>query len=316
MKKLAFVFSISIFLVVCLASFAVAPVAAAASAATVNDVQSAESQYPFDYTDLISELEASTNLQGIPFSWDLYPYSAYGQLELYTFLEYSYADISMYRDRLALYVYLYNPGGKDLLDVSITMATEYADDLDDTGVRLPTRFEQFDLQICSKTPDNLFYKARVLDDGYFSVYHHTKDFPEGRLYYVSTLTTSGQSVAVGEEFIYTGYAKGMNMDQIDYSTLEVRNRARNVLTVELQDTFYRMGQPDQEGEYATQDTLHSVYFSLPNKTLLQYGYVDKIHGSYEEYKTLPIYILSEKDVYEQMLSKHAVFTSTVVFEFK
>ena len=196
---------------------------------------------------------------------------------------------------------MYNPCGKDLLDVSITIATEYADDLDDTGVRLPTRFEQFDLQICSKTPDNLFYKARVLDDGYFDVYHHTKDFPEGRLYYVSTLTTSGQSVAVGEEFIYTGYAKGMNIDQVD-STLEARNRARNVLTVELQDTFYRMGQPDQEGEYTTQDTLHSVYFSLPNKTLLQYGYVDKIHGSYEEYKTLPIYILSEKDVYEQMLS--------------
>ena len=262
-----------------------------------------EREVKFEQSNVLEDLRSSVgfNVLDYPFS------SVEDKMEIISFVEYCYSYKINMLDNYGLYIYVYNPMGKNI-DVNseantIQMATAY----DSEGV--PKNYEKFNLKFCSKSEEsnykNLFYKFKVIDKKVDGTYFHERVNSNQRRYDVSgiELIVNGESTAkeygTGGTYRFTGYAKGYGPEINEESNLVCEINQLERVELNTNHTFYRTGEYKKNYRH----DLTSVYFAVPNRLLEEYGKLQKIKAEWYEYQTTPICITSN-DTVASMLSPY------------
>lgn len=257
----------------------------------------AESENAYDST------RVEDDLKDVDLS--LYPADELGSPAIASFVEYCYTENVWKSGNYALYVYVYNPSQKEFSSRGganmINMATSY----DEEGK--PSGYNLLPLKLCGATVapyDRLIYKFRVEDAE--AIYANATEYAEKygyRRYDVADLllyeagAAGAEKCVVGREYRYTGYAKGYGEDENAESTLECEWKQAEVYDAEVFHTNYRM-----ESEYKdyTRHEVNTVYFSVPDEYITDYGNLQGIRAQWYEYMTSPIFVTEDGEAYEAL----------------
>ena len=223
---------------------------------------------------------------------------------LQSFMEYMYTDKEETRGKYALYVYIYNPSQTEYSNVVgdsvLNMAVEYNDAGD------PVAYANLPLKNCGYTMgqyDKLFYKFRVL--GLEQVLANAVTSEENlgfRRYDLATIqlrpknAKSSTDYDIGKTFTYQGYGKGCGAGAEEESTLVYKSADMDVLSLTVHPTTYRPAGNNGKSAY-TQDSLHSVWFSVPNEYIDKYGEMYAVHATWLDAVLKPALITGNLDAY-------------------
>ena len=261
------------------------------SAFAVTDVQTA-----YENTNVLDNLEGST-IGGKEFDIADYPHNDSGVPQIISFVEFCY---SYYADRQAdygLYIYVYNPQ-----DIAFYMATDRNKIQLTYGDR--QSYSKYTLEFLNYSGkagyEGRFYKFRIrLSDAERLDILNTVD-DNGRVYKISGIELSYNGTVTeyvcAQTYTYTGYAEGYGSELATGDTLACKVDGFNkYLTLDVRSTYYR---PDgSNGSENKQDTLHSVYFSVPNEIIREYGVMTAVHATWLNAYTAPIFVTGNKDYY-------------------
>ena len=254
----------------------------------------AETENEYDYT------KVEDDLKDVDLS--LYPIDAAGSPAIASFVEYCYTPNVWKNGNYALYLYVYNPSQKEFSlragAHQINIATKYGDD------GKPAEYKLLSLKLCGHTTekyDKLIYKFRV--EHVEEIYANAKAYEEKygyRRYDVSNLllyelgASAAEKSTVGKEYRYTGYAKGYSEESATKSTLECEWKKAEVYEANVSHTNYRM-----ESEYKdhTRHEVNTVYFSVPDEYITDYGNLQGIRAQWYEYVTSPIFVTEDAGAY-------------------
>ena len=254
----------------------------------------AKTENEYDYT------KVEDDLKDVDLS--LYPIDAAGSPAIASFVEYCYTPNVWKNGNYALYLYVYNPSQKEFSlragAHQINIATKYGDD------GKPAEYKLLSLKLCGHTTekyDKLIYKFRV--EHVEEIYANAKAYEEKygyRRYDVSNLllyelgASAAEKSTVGKEYRYTGYAKGYSEESATKSTLECEWKKAEVYEANVSHTNYRM-----ESEYKdhTRHEVNTVYFSVPDEYITDYGNLQGIRAQWYEYVTSPIFVTEDAGAY-------------------
>ena len=240
----------------------------------------------FQYQNVKKDLSSGL-VEGLPFSVERYPYIENAddgmgrpKMELISFYEYGYSELdpsaARYED-YSLFLYLYNPGNIELQvkdnRFKITFAVgEGSKD-----------WRTYPLYYCSAAGDDqghefLYYKFRVgisaedlralMGDAKERVY----ELSEFELVlYEGDLNAT--AFPVGGQYVYTGTMAGYGAG--DFAC---RVKERLTITLDCHSVVYRTDK--NAANDGIKNQLDSVYFTVPNEILREYG---KLYGAKFEY---------------------------------
>jgi len=257
-------------------------------------------QSAFDNTNVLSDLEGST-VGGKTFDISDYPHDSDGKPQIISFVEFCYSYYADKQDDYGLYVYVYNPQ-----DIAFDMATQrnkiqltYGD---------KTSYSKYVLEFLNYSTqagyEGRFYKFKVkLTDSEKSEILSTVD-ENGRVYKISGIEISVKNVVTeykcATTYTYSGYALGYGSELATSDTLSCTvDGMEKYLSLDVHSTYYRP--KGTSGEAYTQDTLHSVYFSVPNEILSEYGEMTAVHATWLNAYTNPILVTGNSSVYNAIL---------------
>ena len=232
-------------------------------------------------SDPLDDLMGSV-IDGKDFNLSSYGFNVLGSADVITLAESGYSTDSDRLDEYELYVYVYNPRGLNIEKYAtgncITM--RFGGDTSDS-------FSKFGLEFVSSSTqssyEGLFYKFRVSlgSASKRSIWESLS--ASKRVYEIGEieLMVSGNSTVdiydVGKIFSYSGYSAGYGDNVNDESTLSCTSGNSKTLSLDVHSTYYRP-EGTQSGSVSTQDTLHSVYFSVPNEYIEKYGEMTAVHA--------------------------------------
>lgn len=255
----------------------------------------------FESTNVLDDLQAST-IEGEPFNLMEYGFNAKRETQVLTFVEYCYSYDPERQDNYGLYVYVYNPKGL-YFDVASGLNTiQFA-----YGTSTSANYEKYPLRFlnCSAESnyERLFYKFKVvLTDTQKETILDFVNSTE-RYYKISgiELLTSGDinatDYAVAKTYRYSGYAAGYGSDENAESTIQVCVERLETLSLETHATQYRPSGTNGKNDY-TQDSLHSVYFAVPNEYIEKYGEMSAVHETWLNAVLKPALVTGNQDAYE------------------
>ena len=261
------------------------------------------SELKFDQTNVMDDLRSSKtfNVLNYPFYQSEKP-----EMFIINVVEYCYSFDVLRQGNYGLYLYLYNPNGRDInTDMGVNkvqMAVGYNAD------GSPNDYEKFDLMFCSKSEEKfyegLFYKFKVIDhisaDGK-TVLQRVKS--SARRYDISGFEIlekrQSRSVeyGVGGTYTFTGYAKGYGAYANEESTLNCEVTDLETIELDVKHTFYRSKTSSFGAGH--QNQLDTVYFSVPKRFIEEYGRLQRIKAEWYEYKTKEILVTSNKSFYNK-----------------
>lgn len=234
----------------------------------------------FDNTSILEDFSSDI---------DVDQYKNVREVTFIDFYEYCYGD-----NGLSFYLYLALPNDfyfnyySELNKISLSINDE--------------DYKKYNLEVCSNY-DNIFkFKVNLTKEDKEHI-EYILSLKDKREYKVSgfELLSSGESnpteYKIGGNFIYSGYAKGINDN--DVSTLKREYVEIETLDLDVNQTYYRFNTSIDAPLYGYNEKtqIDSVYFSIPNYYLEKYGEVSNIQAEYYEYRTSPILVLRD-DVYE------------------
>ena len=240
-----------------------------------------------------------------------YPKDEKGEPELYSFMEYCYSDNAFRRSNYGIYLYIYNPAQLEFSSrsgaSSVNMAVSY------TEAGQPSEYKNLPLKVCGATvgeQERLFYKFRVLDAGELLTNAAKQSSARGaRRYDVAgvQLLKKGEQNAVdysiSRTYTFTGYAAGCGEDSEAESNLRCEWSQLETISLDVHHTNYRVGSEYKEN---TRHELNSVYFSVPDKYITQYGNLQRIRAEWYEYKTSPIFVTADSGAYTALKDRIGV----------
>lgn len=270
----------------------------------------------FDSTDVDEDLDGE--------DLSAYPYNplATTKITVYSFIEYAFSDTASKCDNYALYVYVYNPTKMDFVTLtgasSVNIATAYNRDANGelvknttTGHYAPSTYSNLDLKYCGTTDNELFVKFRVMDVTDVLKNVQAMDKNGGvRQYDLASiqLYEKGASNAVdykitadadydrgGRTYFYSGYAKGLGKGALSEATLAVEYQDLASVDLTITHTSYKVGITEKYH----QNELHSVYFSVDERLIEDFGRLRKILAEWYEYKMTPT-IVAESEIYNKL----------------
>ena len=239
---------------------------------------------------------------------DLDSYLTKDSAALITFQEFGYSYYGSNMGDFGIYVYIYNPSAKTIANdskSSITLAVSYDND------GKPNDYEKFSLVVCSRSAgeySNLFYKFRIVDhitaDG-STIKQRVSKTPSERRYDVSEFeldlgNNNIEAYGVGGTFKFSGYAAGYGKDgETETSTLSCEVTKLTTIELEINQTSY-IQDPDNSS-IKRHNQVSSAYFAVPNEILEEYGKLQKIKATWNEYRTTPIIVTDNTDFYNFLL---------------
>lgn len=282
-----------------------------------------ESGYPFDFTNVLDDLESSSDFNIIN-----YPYDYAGLHKspgIINIVEWCYSPFKP--GEFALYIYFYNPQNlkidTDSTSNRIQIATEYKTDPSQekpdtviTAESIPTNYETFNLIFCNKSErdnyDGLFYKFRVIDkkgaDG--RTIEERVNSVERR-YDISGVTLAtedggSKEYTVGGTYRFSGYAAGYGPNEFSENTLENKGFiALETIRLSVYPTTFRTESSSLGKNH--QNDLHSVYFSVPERYFNDYGDLQKIKAEWFEYKLKPSLILKRESDFNEVYANLGIY---------
>lgn len=270
---------------------------------TVAFAETAESySAAFDSSNVLDDLTASDS-----FKLSDYPANANGKLALLNFSEYCYSGFGDQKD-YGLYVYLYNPQQLNIDKVSPFNKIQMAIDYNSNGA--PSEYFKFQLKFLSASEgdyDKLFYKFKINDIELEKKTFADRVQKEARRYDISgfeileTTSNTPKEYSVGGTWTFTGFAKGFGEGAEEKSTLSVSLNELETIQLDVYHTYYRPEIVSSLGANH-QNTINSVYFSIDNEILETYGKLQKIKAEWNEYKTEPIILTNNQDVYSALFA--------------
>ncbi len=261
----------------------------------------ADSDYlEMDSTDVMDDLSGIT-VNGQPFDAADYGADKSKDVQVLTFVEYSYSYYGNLRGNYALYVYVWNPQKTNYVTLSRLNAVSLRFGGDDTS-----GYEKYPLLFLDGSDDGLFYKFRVTltaDDktAIFAALDSSK-----RVYEISEIEllesgeTNPTAYAVAAKYTYTGYAAGFGEQTGAASTLGCIVEDSVVIETEVHSTVYRPEGSNGKNDY-TQDSLHSVYFSIPRDIVEEYGNMTAVHATWLDATLAPVLVTGNKEAYDAIL---------------
>ena len=265
------------------------------SAFAATDVQTA-----YENTNVLDDLEGAT-IGGKTFDIADYPHDGDGKPQLISLAEFCYSYYVDKQGDFGLYAYVYNPQ-----DIAFDMAT------DRNQIQLTygdkASYSKYTLEFLNYSQrvgyEGRFYKFKVrLTDAQRDEILDTVD-DSGRVYSVSGIELSYKGTVTeypcGQTYTYTGFAEGYGSELAQGDTLSCKvDGFDRYLTLDVRSTYYR---PEgTNGKVYEKDTLHSVYFSVPNKIIEEYGEMTAVHATWLNALTAPIFVTGNQDVYNAIL---------------
>lgn len=253
-------------------------------------------------SSVMDDLEGMT-INGEQFDIADYAYDEKRDVQVLSFAECGYSYIVSKQAGYALYVYVWNPRGYSFEDESAHNRIELKCGEEGTIGKYP-------LKIVSKCEEvgkeNLFYKLRVefTDQQRKSMLSELSSL--ARRYEVSgiELLRTGQTTAteytVATAFTYIGFEAGYGAEGQTESSLFCIRDTTEVLELEVHSTYYRPNGSNGENSY-TQDTLMSVYFSMPNEMLEKYDRLTGLECTWVKLFTDWIFVTGNKTIYDAVL---------------
>ncbi len=255
-----------------------------------NNVVNGAVSNSYDKVNVLSDIY-DMSFGGVKFNLDNYKADKNKDTEVLTFMEYCYSNNLNDLDKYNLYLYLYNPKQIEL---------NYYNELNNISISYgynANNYKKVKLIFCNTAEDMLFikFKLDIQDDKkviYDKLFTECREYRLGELEFYD-IDNQIYTVDVGSTFKFSGYAKGINGNT--ESTLQVTSDRLKTLSLKTYDTFFR---PDgtSKDKY-TQDTLHSVYFSVSNEILNTYGGISKIHAEWLKARLKPFLVISDVDAY-------------------
>lgn len=295
--KRSFTVLASFVLAVFTAVVGVFPAAVSVRADSVNSVTAYESR------NVLEDLENAT-INGEAFSLKKYGFNGKKETQVLTLAEYCYAFYPEKQDDYGLYVYVYNPKGLYFdTDSSLNqIQLAYVDGMSTHYAKYQLRFLNYSTET---NYERLFYKFKViLTNERRAEILSTVNSTE-RVYRVSgiELLTKGQTNAtdytVATTYKYSGYAAGYGSDEHAKSTVQVCVEQAETLSLGVRSTVYRPEGVNGKNDY-TQDSLHSVYFAVPNDVISRYGEMTAIHATWLNAVLKPALVTGNSGAYEKI----------------
>lgn len=260
----------------------------------------------FDETDVLSDLE-KTEVDGVPFDLKAYSFSAEGKTSLFSFVEFCYSYTPDLWQDFGLYVYLHNPRGLkfDVTSARNTISLRAGND-EAAG------YKKFHLDFLSvslrENYEGLFYKFKVnlsaaqREEILGAVNSAERQYRVSELELMEIGKDEATDVTVGTKYFFSGYAGYYGPSGKAESTLSARSEQMDTLTLEKQKgeigfTAYRPDGSNGKNEY-TQDSLHSVYFAVPNTFIETYGEMAAVHATWLNAVLKPMLVTGNKDAYD------------------
>ncbi len=254
MKKIYIrITSIFLLLLFCLTAL---PLSIFADSVVIEDIETSRIE------DDLNRLQAYNNLEGKEYYKD----TTVDYCEILDFIEYGY-NYWGYTDEYSLYLYLYNPSGKEI-DVSSVLKNRIqlrVARVNETVAGGDTEWEKVGLNFLDSTDDFVIYKFKV------DVPRSYMPADSQRIYEIADIEITFlnerlRSVGSGGKWIYTGYMDGRGPEGLPLSW-----SSSNLLTVELE-----LHQASWKTETSAkgpgwQQELSSVYFSVPDHIIKDYG---------------------------------------------
>lgn len=288
------------------------------AAAASNVLSAYESQ------NVLDDLQGTT-IDGEKIDLSEYYFDNGKNVKVLSFVEFGYSFNTGNRNDYGLYVYVYNPRGLDFTaKPSLNkISLKYGD---------KTSYDKYHLNYLNRSTkkgyEGLFYKFKVaLTATQRSDILQTLD-KSSRVYDVSEIELCGAddwnatAYNIANVYTYTGYAAGYGSDFEDgKSTLACASKDSVTLSLDVHGAAYRPEGTNGKNNY-TQDMLHSVYFSIPNSYINEYGEMTAVHATWLNAKTAPIFVTGNEDVYNALMeyvgdevSEYSKFRETCPYGF-
>ena len=263
-------------------------------------VRAEEDAESYDDTKIEDDLEG--------FDLTIYPANPLGECDIVAFMEYCYSENAKYSGVYGLYVYVYNPTKKSIVEadgynfVNISTAFE--------GSKV-TKYEKVNLEYLDKTSDNLFYKFKLSRSGELLAIEkaYAAENDGKRRYEIIELQIRhgavDDTVEIAKAYEWSGYAVGCSPDESPISTLKCNNKGVRSIYLELMQTNYRFDAKPLEEEQdevlvltsLVCDELNSVFFTVPEEYFREFGDLYSIDAEWYEYKTKPMFVTSDSGAY-------------------
>lgn len=258
----------------------------------------AAESYPYDETAIGDDLDAlGTEIPAVSVAGE--------DVQVIALAEFAFAEDPADCENYALYVYVYDPAGHAYSTLAgenvVNMAVSYDADGEPDG------YANLDLVYCSRTDDKTVWKYRIADeDGQVLANAQAQDAENGKRRYDVAgvqLREVGAAMAqdhkVANTFYYEGYAEGMSGESALASTLTVNNE--KTVELEVHQTFFRPDGINKDNKNR-QDVLASVFFSIPDKYIEEYGELYAVHAEYLKALLSPVIVTNNQSFIETMKS--------------
>lgn len=269
---------------------------------TTRSVFAVSADSGYDQSEVLKDLEDSV-ISGKQFDVSDYPADDDGDLKIIAFAEYCYNFYTSEQDNYALYFYVYNPQLVEfdydstlntvLMRVGGNAADEYIDykliflDMSEGG-DLQGRFLKYKIELSADEKSAILQKldhsSRIYELLELELRH-----ADGYL---------AEAYDISTRYTYTGFAAGYGEDAEGDSTLSC-SVSGDVASIspEVHHTFYRAEGSNGTTTY-TQDTLYSVYFSVPDELFGEYGELIEIRASWLKAMTQWAFVTGNSQFYD------------------
>lgn len=260
----------------------------------------------YEQTNVMNNLKGST-IAGKAFDIKDFPHNANAKPQIISFVEFCYSYYADKQDDYGLYIYVYNPQ-----DVAIDTNTQ-RNKIQLTYGNKPS-YKKYILTFLNYSKDagieGRFYKFKIeLSEAERADILKTLS-PDERVYKVSGIELSVKSKVTehttAQKYTYKGFAVGYGSELAESDTLSCKvDGFDKYISLDVRSTYWR---PDGTHEdLHSRDTLHSVYFAVPNEIVKEYGEMTGVHATWLNVQTAPIIVTGNKTIYnalEPYIAKH------------
>lgn len=287
------ILSLFVLCVLCVAMFMggqmTAPVAYADT--LIGDVQ-------MDNSNVMDDLQSST-VDGKPFNFRDYAFDENAETNVFAFAEYCYSFYSNLQGNYGLYVYVHNPRGLTFNLNSTRNTIQFRAGEQEHSAKYSLLY----LNQCEiPNYEGLFLKFKVYLTGeqkadILACLNSTE-----RIYDVTEIelvmadTGEVENYTVSTNYYYSGYAAGYGSDPNAENTLSIKSEQADTLSLVPHATAYRPEGTNGKNDY-TQDSLHSVYFAVPNEFIKMYGEMSAVHARWLDAVLKPILVTGNQAAY-------------------
>ncbi len=277
----------------------------------VDFISTAKGAFPVSAEDTVivnfDETDISNDLKDLDMKE--YPKNENGRHELIRFMEYCYSSrpFIVQNDLYGLYLYVYNPTEKAVKTSSTNNVANMATSYNKNGE--PSAYSNVKLICLDWTEDNRFYKFKVAEAFLGRAQRYASEHDGKRRYDVAGIQLAYIDGSIGafnaddekvaKTYFYTGHAKGCLTDENE-STLKCEFDDLKTLSLDVHSTYYRPIGHNGENVYS-RDTLHSVYFAVPNSDLEKYGVMTAVQATWINAILKPALVTGNESAYNAIL---------------